>query len=232
MDKKLISLTALGAISTALLGCSNQIPVTIEQPSQSSQQVSAQSTVGVNNFIKSFSEMFFKSLDRDKDGFLTFEEYSIYNPGDISKAAFKKLDKDNDGKISVEDVKASPKVFFSVLPSLQSKEQVRTYVQGRFNAYDNNKDAAIVEDEFMTNALKEFSFFLNSGSSMTQVAMTSYMFEASDKNRDRKLTFSEFEDFYYNITKGIMKACTLGTSSATTPVTVTPEPIDTYPEPY
>ncbi|MFN8577601.1 MAG: EF-hand domain-containing protein [Candidatus Sericytochromatia bacterium] len=221
MSKKL-SLATLGIVSSTLIGCSNQIESIQPVQQNQSQQVSAQSNLGLSNTMKNITEVVFMYLDKDRDGFLTLKEY-ISGPNSNSEetqAAFKKLDKDNDGKISLEDAKLSPKVF---LPkSTFSKESLRAYVQKEFERNDMDKNGTINDVEFFNTSIKQFEYFLDATQDFKKVAIGTFMFEASDRNHDKKLSFSEFEDFYYNMMTGIMKGSLLG--SAVTPTPIEPPP--------
>lgn len=215
MNKKL-SLATLGIVSSTLIGCSNQVESI--QPIQQNQQVSAQSNLGLNNIAKNIVEIVFLVLDKDKDGFLTLNEYtsSPNSNSEENKMIFKKLDKDNDGKISLEDAKSSSKLF---LPKMVfSKESMREQAKNEFNRHDTNKDGVINESEF-DSAIKMFSYFLfnNSDSdnykNIKETFMNTFLFESSDKNNDNKISFSEYEDFYYNMMFGMMKASVLSSST-------------------
>ncbi|MFN8577520.1 MAG: EF-hand domain-containing protein [Candidatus Sericytochromatia bacterium] len=215
MNKKL-SLATLGIVSSTLIGCSNQVESI--QPIQQNQQVSAQSNLGLNNIAKNIVEIVFLVLDKDKDGFLTLNEYtsSPNSNSEENKMIFKKLDKNNDGKISLEDAKSSSKLF---LPKMVfSKESMREQAKNEFNRHDTNKDGVINESEF-DSAIKMFSYFLfnNSDSdnykNIKETFMNTFLFESSDKNNDNKISFSEYEDFYYNMMFGMMKASVLSSST-------------------
>ncbi len=228
MNKKSISLATLGIVSSALMGCSNQVESIQPLQQNQSNEVTAQSNLGLSNMMKNLTEMVFTILDKDKDGFLTLKEYtsSPNSNSEENQIAFKKLDKDNDGKISLEDAKALSKTFLSKMT--YNKEKARESVQKEFTRHDSDKNTLLNESEFINSALKQFDFYLNDQYNFKQIARQSFIFESSDKNHDNKITFSEYEDFYYNMMTGIMKASLLG-STSTTPTPSKPDSNNTTP---
>lgn len=209
MNKK-VSVLIAGLISTLIIGCGNQSQPTQSTESVQPQQAKIQSNTGLNNLMRGVTDLLFNMLDKDKDNYLTLQEYmgSTSNQ-ETFKTAFKKLDKDNDGKISLDDIKVSAKTFIAPFGDVINKERTRDYAKYMFSVADTNKDSMTDEKEFTTFIRNNFSYFLDPNS-YQGVGLTSYMFQATDKNNDKKLTFSEFEDFYYDFTLGMFQASVSG----------------------
>ncbi|MFN8577600.1 MAG: EF-hand domain-containing protein [Candidatus Sericytochromatia bacterium] len=212
--RKKISLATLGIVSSTLIGCSNQVESI--QPVQQNQQVNAQSNFGLNNVFKNYAEIMFKFIDKDNDGFISQKDYMSISNGSISveekTAIFRKIDKDNDGKINLEDIKLSLKLFLSGIDI--NKDKIRDSIQEFFSVIDTNKDKFINESEFINS---EFTSYFKTDNSSGDFVIKVFLFESTDKNHDKKVSFSEFEDFEYNIMTSIMKGSLLGSSVSPTP---------------
>jgi Ca2+-binding EF-hand superfamily protein len=78
----------------------------------------------------------FKTHDRDGDGFITFDEVMSYE-----QKQFKRADKNGDGKLSLRE-------FVAGVPQDQPDEVQRYY--RRFNAMDADHDGLVTLDEMTT----------------------------------------------------------------------------------
>ena len=145
--------------------------------------------------------------------------YNYEMPTDPQKLIrFEKMDKNKDGKLSFDEANSS-KEF------VMTKAEVRVEVKKQVAYVDINKDNSISKDEFTKFA----------GS---YVNMSSFI--AADKNKDNKLTFSEFEDLLYAVFQGMNDPSSQPTAypvyPVTPPPTYYPQPIPTssvsyYPQP-
>lgn len=225
--KKLLSNSALAVVSTAMLvGCSNNttMPETVVNNNQESVKIA--SNAGLNDYIKGMAKISFTLADKDKDGLLSLNDYLALDPlnsitENEKKLIFKKLDTNSDGMISLEDTQKNIKLFMSVF-KYYSKEQIRNQALIMFGHFDANRNGEVSFKEFIEYTAKNMSYMF-SGS--VGLALSGYMYEASDKNKNDSLNLTEFEDFYYNFSKGMMRGFYEGSYTLGQPVPQ-PSPID------
>lgn len=152
--------------------------------------IGAQSYAGAAKGVRAMYLAAFKAADKDESGFLTLQEMmpalptqvgqAPTEPAKAAKALFDSLDLNKDGKIRFRE--------FSAPPVLKAAVEVFRHQVGKtFAALDLNGDRVLVEAE---------------------LAKSPITVEAGDRNKDGKLTISEFEDAF---------AATLGQG---------PEPVD------
>ena len=150
---------------------------------QPSSQVQAQSLSGTNSFYKFAVQANFTMKDSNKDGFLSLDEFKKFSPLEIfdvvpnasdSAKKFEKMDSNKDKKLSFAEVKDS-KYF------LASKDDIKAWAKEGCRITDGNQDKYVSRDEF----LKKFP------------SNTLSQFISSDKNKDGKLNYSEYEDCLY-----------------------------------
>lgn len=204
--KKILSNSTLAIVSTAMLvGCSNN--QTISEVTVVQEEVKVSSNSGLNDYFKSIAKMSFNNADKNKDGLISLNDYLSLDPSNQiteaeKKLIFKKLDKDSDGMISFLDVEKNLKLFLSIFKSY-SKEQLRNQATTMFEQFDINNNSEVSFNEFIEYTMKKMPYMF-SGS--VGLALSGYTFEASDKNKNDSLSFSEFEDYYYNFSKGTLRA--------------------------
>jgi len=186
MLKKTISVVIglFSIVSLNACGVSNDF-ISVEQSLISNEQsVNASSFSGVWNEIKKSSESSFKSLDKNKDKFITPDEFGVSSPESFT--AFNKLDSNNDGKISKSEY--LPNFFEKTTLTLRLKNAAGDL----FKLLDKNKDKLISLEE------------LNSGLISSQFAELFKKYDKQGKNifgksNRGKLTKSEFENLYSHI---------------------------------
>lgn len=232
--KKLLSNSTLALVSTAMLvGCSNNttMPETISSTNQESVKIA--SNAGLNDYIKGMAKVAFTLSDKDKDGLLSLNDYLALDPlnsitENEKKLIFKKLDTNSDGMISFTDAEKNIKLFMSVY-KYYSKEQIRNQAIVMFGHFDANRNEEVSFKEFIEYTVKNMSYMF-SGS--VGLALSGYMYEASDKNKNDNLNFSEFEDFYYNFSKGMMRGFYEGSYTLGQPIQPNPDPYPSEPPSY
>lgn len=155
-----------------------------------SAAMTAKSYAGAAKGVRAMYLAAFKSADKDENGYLTLQEMmpalptqvgqAPTEPARAAKALFDSLDLNKDGKIRFRE--------FSAPPVLKAAVEVFRHQVGKtFAALDLNGDRVLVEAELAKSAITV---------------------DSGDRNKDGKLTISEFEDAF---------AATLGQG---------PEPVD------
>jgi Ca2+-binding EF-hand superfamily protein len=141
-------------------------------------QVGLSSYQGAAKGVRAMYLAAFKSADKDENGFLTLQEMMPAMPTQIglaptepakaAKALFDALDLNKDGKIRFREF-TSPQVLQAAIATFRHE------VGKTFAALDRNGDRVLSEAE---------------------LAKTPVTIEAADRNKDGKLTISEFEDAF------------------------------------
>ena len=87
------------------------------QMAPQSNQVSAQSILGINKEIGIAVEADFKAKDKNADGFITPNEFPVESPEDFNH--FRRFDSNRDGRLKVNEMK--PSLFSRIGDVLQLK---------------------------------------------------------------------------------------------------------------
>jgi Ca2+-binding EF-hand superfamily protein len=165
-------LLCAGLAAGMLSACNGAAPMLAAAPVMQ-QPVQAQSDAGVRNAIKTTFELNFQSMDKNKDGFLSAEDGSF-------SAEIGKADTDKDSKVSLKEfLYANGKVGKSAF------QFIKNLAYQSYTQLDANHDGFFTVDELQAQ-LKT----LPSGAQ----SVHSTLFFTADKNRDRRLTLSEYED--------------------------------------
>jgi Ca2+-binding EF-hand superfamily protein len=166
-------LLCLGLAAGMLSACNGTAPMMAAAPLMQ-QPIQAQSDAGVRQAIKATFEMGFESLDKNKDGFLTAEEANMV------PEIFNKADADKDKKLSLKEfLYANSKVGKSAF------QFIKNLAYQAYTQLDANHDGFFTVDELQAQ-LKT----LPTGAQ----SVHSTLFFTADRNHDRKLTLSEYED--------------------------------------
>ena len=204
--KRLNGLLAGTFIALTLGACSSESINTVQPVSQENQQVVAQSVKGLSSFYNTIVDRTFAFLDKNKDKSVSLDEYMSRNtagalpPGiqaqDVAvervpggspvdtKNLFIKVDKNKNGRLTLTEARNSSRDFIGV-----NKTQIRQLVaKSMFSLYNKNVDKYVSKEEFLT---------ASSNIDTKSVSLLSSLFYSSDKNGDKRLTFSEFEDYSY-----------------------------------
>jgi len=140
--------------------------------------VRAQSYQGAAKGVRAMYLAAFKSADKDENGYLTLQEMmpamptqvglAPTEPAKAAKALFDALDLNKDGKIRFREF-TNPAVLQAAIATFRHE------VGKAFAALDRNGDRVLIEAE---------------------LAKAPVTLEAGDRNKDGKLTISEFEDAF------------------------------------
>lgn len=164
------------AVTAALLSaCNATPPLTAMQLPIGTPQARAQSDAGVRGAIRSNIEMTFEGLDTSKDKLLSDVEAHL-PPADFAKA-----DADKDKKLSLKEYFLATNAF-----SQSAFQQLKLSAYQQFSKFDTNHDGFVLVDEYMANNPQDTS-------SPTRL-MVYQLFFIADRDHDRKLTLSEYED--------------------------------------
>lgn len=168
--KKLLCLSVAAGMLSACNGAAPMLAVT---PALA-PQARAQSDAGVRNAIKTSFQLGFEAKDQNKDGFLSPEESAM------STTDFTKADLDKDKRLSLKEV-----LYGSKTISKSAFEYIKNLSYQVFSGLDRNRDGFFTLDELQAS--------LASAPSNATSTQTTLFFTA-DRNRDRKLSLSEYED--------------------------------------
>lgn len=231
--KRLNGLLAGTFIALTLGACSSESINTVQPIAQENQQVVAQSVKGLNSFYNTIVDRTFAFLDKNKDKSVSFDEYMSRNsagalppgiqPQDVAvervpggspvdtKNLFIKVDKNKNGRLTLTEARNSSRDFLGV-----NKTQIRQLVaKSMFSLYNKNVDKYISKEEFLS---------ASSNIDTKSASLLSSLFYSSDKNGDKRLTFSEFEDYSYAMIQAMWD------SQATQPVPTQPsQPVTSDP---
>ncbi|MEB3328762.1 MAG: EF-hand domain-containing protein [Candidatus Sericytochromatia bacterium] len=143
-----------------------------------SGQVGTNSYQGAARGVRAMYLAAFKSADKDENGYLTLQEMMPALPAHIglapteparaAKALFDALDLNKDGKVRFREF-TNPQVLQAAIATFRHE------VGKTFASLDRNGDRVLIEAELVK---------------------TPVTLEAADRNRDGKLTISEFEDAF------------------------------------
>lgn len=204
--KRLNGLLAGTFIALTLGACSSESINTVQPVAQENQQVAAQSVKGLSSFYNTIIDRTFAFLDKNKDKSVSLDEYMSRNsagalppgiqPQDVAvervpgaspvdtRNLFTKVDKNKNGRLTLTEARNSSRDFLGV-----NKTQIRQLVaKSMFSLYNKNLDKYISKEEFLS---------ASSSIDTRSVSLLSSLFYSSDKNGDKRLTFSEFEDYSY-----------------------------------
>lgn len=181
----------------------------IQEVKDIQQEVKIQSNTGVTNYVNGIIKIHFDEVDKNKDSFLSINEYP-------DNKQFDEIDTDKDKKISGEEYQKYCDGHYI------SKEGIRTSIVTSlkyFNVTDNvfTKTNTGTYTGFMTK--EQFLKYAKS-SFLTKEEFS--IFYVADKNNDGKLSFTEFEDCVYAISKGNLEA---SHNIVPAPPQISPEPI-------
>ena len=224
--KRLNGLISVIAILSITACSSDPINTVSPTPENNTQTVSAQSVKGLTSFYNTIVDRTFNLLDKNKDKSVSLDEYMTRNtagalppgiqPQDVAveripgaspvdtKNLFIKVDKNKNGKVSLSEARNNSKSFIGV-----NKTQIRQIVaKSMFGVYNKDGNKVISKEEFFGNSV-------NTNDTKTLTLLSS-LFYSSDKNKDKFLTFSEFEDFSYAMIQALWE----------TPAAIQPTPTD------
>ncbi len=154
MFKKIISMLALSTFTaTTLSACGansdSLIQAAPQVQEQTQQQVTAQSYFGIRKQVDKAIKDSFKSMDKNKDGVITPDEYGISTP-DQAKAYYE-LDKNKDGKVTLAEM--LPNFFGGIFSSLRLKKTADLL----FKQLDKDHDGYLTQAE-LTSPLVSAEF--------------------------------------------------------------------------
>lgn len=151
-----------------------------------------QSNAGIKDLWKSSLKGDFESKDKNKDGFITLDEFKPHwhfineTPEDM----FKRIDKNKDSKLSLDEIQSIDwygnggkdyfrKMLLYFSPNIFTCNE-KFVCTGSLNS----------KTEFMN------VFHVNTNTPKEYISAMNTYFYMGDKNKDGKITFSELEDIY------------------------------------
>lgn len=171
--------------SVFIFSCSPNIvePTQIENNTQSK----VYSDSGRDSFYEFLIDNSFKLDDNNADNMISLDEYLSHRPvvDNYWEKNFASIDENKDNYLSKIEIE-NKKVLY--LRNQLSKESLRKSYKMRFESLDLDKNNTLNKDEFFKKIDK---------SNETSYAITILTFNLADKNKDRVLNFSEYEDLSY-----------------------------------
>jgi Ca2+-binding EF-hand superfamily protein len=168
----------------------------IEAKKYSTTFLGTDSSENYMNFYLKMTEKVFSTLDRNRDGFLDLNEYMFLSKyKEILRSSFGEMDENKDRKISLNEAKKFSVTFLgtSNISTLDYELGMTKNVTSFFNKTDVNKDGYIDKKDELNIFITESYVFKD------KPALVNSQFNISDKNKDNKLTYTEFEDLYHTL---------------------------------
>lgn len=183
MLKKVLSLVALVSLSMNITACGSDTADLAPLPTetQSTQQVQAQSFLGVYKEVRNASTVAFHEMDTNGDNLVSSSEYGV-DTADGQKS-FNAIDKNHDGKITPAEMSAG---FFG---SIGLASRLKKTADGLFKQADLNKDKLLSKEEITSAGLS--SAFISYFSKYDTQKKT-----LLHKDAPGMLSQSEFENLY------------------------------------
>lgn len=182
----LISLSACGQVPAQPLQSLSQPIRSMASQSQPAGQI--RSNAVLDKVSIQFRKIMFPDMDQNKDGFLQRNEVSFQEPGD-----FDKFDVNRDAKISLAEFQ-NPRIN---VRATFSRDDLRSWIRSFWNRINPYQTPTINFERFYAqyepSPVPPGSQAPQSEAELRQRVML--IFNQADKNLDRQLSLSEYEDY-------------------------------------
>ena len=205
--KRLVSSVLVSAFAVSVLTACGGQSLPVMPVVENTNQVQAESFLGVLKEVKNSSMLAFKELDKNADKMIAPDEYGVGTPD--SAKAFYALDDNHDGKITLKEMMPG---FFK---RLGLTFRIQSAAKGLFKQIDKDSSKGVVKEE-LTSGLVSAAFTAEFDKYDTEKP------SIFNKNPKGKLSKSEFENLFAHIALNNIK----NTNLSDAPAAPTPDGAD------